>query len=228
MSKNIIIAIDGPAGSGKSTAAKMIAEKLGFLYLDTGAMYRALTYAVLKLNVMDDEEKIIHLAKTVKIELEFRDGNTIVTLNGTDVSEEIRSKEVNNFVSKVSAIPEVREELVIQQQRIGSHTNLVTEGRDTTTAVFPKADLKFYLTASLSKRAERRFHEFQEKYGSITIEEVIKNLKERDQIDSHRKTSPLTKADDAIEIDTTELTIEDEVDIIIAKVKEIYHENLNK
>lgn len=222
MSKNIIIAIDGPAGSGKSTAAKMIAEKLGFLYLDTGAMYRALTYAVLKLNVIDNEEKIIQLAKSVKIELEFTNGDTKVSLNSEDVSEAIRSKEVNNLVSKVSAIPEVRKELVLQQQRIGLKANLVTEGRDTTTAVFPNANLKFFLTASLEKRAERRFAEFQEKYGSISLEEVIKNLNERDKIDSGRKTSPLMKADDAIEIDTTELTIEDEVEIIIKKVKEIY------
>ncbi len=222
MSKNIIIAIDGPAGSGKSTAAKMIAEKLGFLYLDTGAMYRALTYAVLKLNVIDNEEKIIQLAKSIKIELEFTNGDTKVSLNSEDVSEAIRSKEVNNLVSKVSAIPEVRKELVIQQQRIGLKANLVTEGRDTTTAVFPNANLKFFLTASLEKRAERRFAEFQEKYGSISLEEVIKNLNERDKIDSGRKTSPLMKADDAIEIDTTELTIEDEVEIIIKKVKEIY------
>ena len=224
MSKNIIIAIDGPAGSGKSTAAKKIAEKLGFLYLDTGAMYRALTYAVLKLNVIDDEEKIIQLAKSIKIELEFVDGNTKVTLNGEDVSEAIRSQEVNNHVSQVSTIPQVREELVIQQQRIGAHTNLVTEGRDTTTAVFPGANLKFFLTSSIEKRAKRRFKEFQEKYGKISLEEVMKNLQERDEIDSQRKTSPLTKADDAIEIDTTDLTIDDEVEIIINKVKEIYQE----
>lgn len=222
MSKNVIIAIDGPAGSGKSTAAKLIAEKLGYLYLDTGAMYRALTYAVLKLNVLNDEEKIIHLAKTIKIELDFKDGETKVSLNGEDVSKEIRSKEVNNHVSSVSTIPEVRKELVIQQQRIGSQTNLVTEGRDTTTAVFPDADLKFYLTASLEKRAQRRFAEFQAKYGNITLEEVMKNIAERDKIDSHRKASPLKKADDAIEIDTTNLTIADEVEIVIKKVKEVF------
>lgn len=214
----MIITIDGPAGSGKSTSAKLIARRLGFTYLDTGAMYRAITYLALKNNALNDLNEIIRLSENAKIDLSFVDGITKVTLNGEDVTSEIRSLEVNSNVSEISAIPEVRKALVRMQQAIGDNNNIVAEGRDTGTTVFPKADVKIFLIASLVERAKRRLKEFQEKGEDVSFQEIELNLNKRDKIDSQRAVSPLKKASDAIEIDTSNITIDEQVELILDKI----------
>ncbi|GBD89816.1 cytidylate kinase [bacterium BMS3Abin04] len=221
MSKKIIIAIDGPAASGKSSAAKYLAEKLGFTYLDTGAMYRAVTYLVLKNNIQNDTKAIVELVKNLDIRLEFKNGVTNVFVNGEDVTDFIRSPEVSSMVSEVSVIPEVRSELVKLQRKIGENVDIVAEGRDTTTVVFPNADLKVFLTADIDERAKRRFEEYLSKGRKVAFEDVRANLSKRDRIDSSREHSPLSKADDAFELDTTNLTIDEEIQKIIDRVKQI-------
>lgn len=221
MAKNIIITIDGPAGSGKSTSAKLVAQNLGFTYLDTGAMYRAITYLALKQNIIKDEPSVTELAEKAYLELKFVNGRTEVILNGEDVTEAIRSYEVNSNVSEVSRIPGVRTALVKKQQEIGKNTSIVAEGRDTGTVVFPNADVKIFLTAALSQRAERRLKEFREKGENISLGDIEDNIRKRDLIDSSREVSPLTKAKDAIEIDTSCITIEEEVQLILNTVIEI-------
>ncbi len=221
MSEKLIIAIDGPAGSGKSTTAKLLAKKLGYLYIDTGAMYRAVTLFAIKNNLLGDEKKIIELASNLDIELKFEDGQTKVSVNGKDVTEEIRSLEVNQNVSPVSKIEGVRKILVQKQKEIGKNGGVVMEGRDITTVVFPNADLKVFLTASIDERARRRALEFSQKGQQVNLEEVKQNIIERDRIDSSRSVSPLTKSPDAIEIDTSNLTIEQQVDLILNESKKI-------
>jgi cytidylate kinase len=212
MSKNIIIAIDGPAASGKSTAAKRLANALGYLYLDTGAMYRAITYSVLKKNIFDDLEKIFDLVRNIELELKFEDGVTRVFVDGEEVTDFIRTPEVSGKVSEISRIPEVRKEMVKLQRRIAEQGNLVAEGRDITTVVFPNADVKIFMTASLDERARRRYKEHQERGEDVTFEEVKANLEKRDKIDSTRPVSPLRKAEDAVELDTTNMTVEEELE----------------
>ncbi|MDT3697418.1 MAG: (d)CMP kinase [Ignavibacterium sp.] len=220
MSKKLIIAIDGPAGSGKSTTAKLVAQKLSYLYIDTGAMYRAVTLFALREGLIGQSDKIIELAKQLDIVLEFVDGETKITVNGEDVSKEIRSFEVNSNVSEISAIQSVREILVEKQQKMGKDGGVVMEGRDITTVVFPNADIKIFLTASIDQRAIRRAKEFSEKGNSVPLEKVKENLKSRDYIDSHREASPLTKTPDSIEVDTSDITIEQQVQKILDCVKE--------
>ncbi len=209
--EKIIIAIDGPAGSGKSTVAKMVAEAKGLVYMDTGAMYRAITYMAIKNNIVDDTNSIIELVKKIKLILKFENGLTRVFVDDEEVTDFIRSPEVNSRVSEVSKIPEVRYELVNIQQKIGKDSSVIADGRDTTTVVFPDADYKIYLNANIDVRAERRLKEFLEKDVNITLEDVKNNLAKRDKIDSSREVSPLRKAEDAIEIDTSYMTIEEEV-----------------
>ncbi len=221
MCKKIIIAIDGPAASGKSSVAKHLAEKLGFTYVDTGAMYRAITYLALRKNIVDDVDAVIDMVKNIGIELKFENGETRVFVNGEEVTEHIRTPEVNAKVSEISRIPEVREQLVKIQRKMGESGNLVAEGRDTTTVVFPNADLKIYLTAELDERATRRHLEYKAKGSNVSFEDVKENLQKRDRIDSSRKVSPLSKAEDAYELDTTDLTIDEEIENIIKKVEEL-------
>lgn len=221
MSEKLIIAIDGPAGSGKSTTAKLLAKKLGYLYIDTGAMYRAVTLFAIKNNILNDEKKIIELASQLDIELKLEDGITKVFVNGKDVSEEIRSLEVNQNVSPVSKIEGVRKILVDKQKQIGKNGGVVMEGRDITTVVFPNADIKVFLTASIDERARRRALEFAQKGQEVDLEKVKENILERDRIDSSRDVSPLTKSPDAFEIDTSNLTIEQQVDLILNECKKI-------
>lgn len=219
MSK-LIIAIDGPASSGKSTTAKFLAEKLNYLYIDTGAMYRAITLMTIRNNILDNEEEIIKLAKKIDIQLKFDNGQTSVFVDGEDVSEEIRSMEVSKSVSPVSKIEEVRKIMVEKQRELGKNGGVVMEGRDITTVVFPNADIKIFLTATIEERAKRRVKEYLSKGIEVDFEQVVENIKERDRIDSSRQISPLKKSEDAIEIDTSNLTIEQQVNLIYEKVNE--------
>ena len=220
MSKGLIIAIDGPAGSGKSTSAKLIAKKLGYLYIDTGAMYRAITFLASENGAIKDEAKIIELARNSKIELKYNNGEIVVMLNDRDISEEIRSSQVNASVSDVSKISAVRKLLVEKQREMGEKGHgIVMEGRDIGTVVFPEADVKIFLTASLDIRANRRVKEYAEKGSEVVIEEIKNNLSSRDKIDSSRDDSPLTKAPDAVAIDTTSITINEQVNLILEQVK---------
>jgi cytidylate kinase len=221
MSKGLIVAIDGPAGSGKCTSAKLIAKKLGYLYIDTGAMYRAVTYLALENNKIDDENGIIELARKSEIELKFKNAEVTVILNGKDVSKEIRSAHVNEHVSDVSKISAVRRLMVEKQREMSKKSNgVVMEGRDIGTIVFPDADVKIFLTASLDTRADRRAKEYIEKGSQVVLDEIKNNLSNRDKIDSNRSDSPLTKANDAISIDTTNVTIDEQVNLILNQIKE--------
>ncbi|MHB8906410.1 MAG: (d)CMP kinase [Melioribacteraceae bacterium] len=225
MPKKIIIAIDGPAGSGKSTAAKNIAQKLGFTYLDTGAMYRAITFIALRNGIAEDISAIIDMAREINLKLKFENGVTRVFVNDEEVTEKIRSAEVNAKVSDISKIPEVRAELVKIQKKLGDEGNIVAEGRDVTTVVFPNADLKVFLTATIDVRTKRRLREFQEKNFSISYDEVKENLETRDRIDSGREVSPLRKAEDAIEFDNSALTPEQDLDYLLVKIKNVLNKN---
>lgn len=221
MQKYIIIAIDGPAASGKSTLAKYLADKLGFLYVDTGAMYRAITYYALENNIVENEQAVIDATKNINLKLEYKNKVTHVFIDGVDVTNNIRTPRVNSKVSDISRIKDVRIELVKLQQKFGEDNNLIVEGRDTTTVVFPNADVKVFLTAEVNERSKRRHLEFQEKGVEISLEDVESSIKNRDKIDSGRKVSPLTQAEDAIVLDTTDLTIDEEIESIVKKVEEI-------
>lgn len=220
MSKNLVIAIDGPAGSGKSTTAQLVAQKLGFVYIDTGAMYRAITYLAIREDALGNNDKIFELAANSDIELKFENGVTSISINGEDLTDKIRTLNVNRNVSDVSKIEEVRKILVRKQRKIGSKTTgVVMEGRDIATVVFPNADVKIFLTATIDERAKRRAKEYAENGSEIPVTEIKENLKNRDQIDSNREVSPLIKAEDAIEVDTSYVTIEEQVNIILNEVK---------
>jgi len=224
MLKGLIIAIDGPAGSGKSTSAKLIAKKLDYLYIDTGAMYRAITFHALENEAIDDESRIVELARKCKIELSYDDGNVIVLLNNRNISKQIRSTEVNSSVSNVSKISDVRKLMVEKQREMAAKgSGVVMEGRDIGTVVFPNADIKIFLTAALDTRANRRASEYTENGSKVLIDDIKNNLSDRDKIDSNRNDSPLAKAPDAIEVDTTNVTIEEQVNLILDAVKKVAH-----
>jgi cytidylate kinase len=221
MSKGLIVAIDGPAGSGKSTSAKLIAKKLGYLYIDTGAMYRAVTYLALENNLIENENGIVELVRKSEIELKFENAEVTVFLNGKDVSKEIRSVQVNEHVSEVSKISAVRKLMVEKQREMSKISKgLVMEGRDIGTVVFPDADVKIFLTASLATRADRRAKEYFENGSKVVLDEIKNNLSNRDKIDSSRSDSPLIKAEDAISIDTTNVTIGEQVNLILKQIKQ--------
>lgn len=214
---NKIIAIDGPAGSGKGTLAKALSKKLGLVNIDTGATYRCVALKVLRNNIdIKDEEKIIDIAKNINIDLL---PNGTVLLDGEDVTKEIRSKEVTTIVSPISSITKVREIMVDIQRRIAEGKDVVMEGRDITTVVFPNTKYKFYLDASLEERAKRRYEENREKGIDMTYEEVLDNIKKRDYNDMHKEVGSLMRTEDQIYIDTTNLTVEEEVEIIEKIVK---------
>jgi CMP/dCMP kinase len=216
-----IIAIDGPAGSGKSTTAKLVAKELNLIYVDTGAMYRAVALKVLKTDCKFDEiEKITKIVKAIKVHFERIVDEQHIFLNDDDVSEEIRTPEVTNASSPISAIPVVREVMVELQRKLGKNGGVVMEGRDIGTVVFPEADFKFFLIASLGERAKRRFSEMQKKGINVDLYELEKEILARDVRDSSRNDSPLVKAKDAIEIDTTGLSIEEQVNNILRIVKD--------
>lgn len=201
-----IVTVDGPAGSGKSTIAKLIAKKYGLTYLDTGAMYRMIALYALKHNVnLENGKEIADMLEKARLDIQ---GN-VFYLDGEDVSEEIRSPQVNNIVSNVAAIKEVRHKLVDMQREIGNGKRIIMDGRDIGTTVFPNADVKIFLIASAETRALRRLKEYEEKKVATTFDEVLASIKERDRIDSTRKESPLVKASDAHEVDSSKMTIDD-------------------
>jgi cytidylate kinase len=217
-----VIALDGPAGSGKSTTAGLLARSLGYTYLDTGAMYRALTYFALKIGVSPaDGVKLKALAKNVSIQFKTEDDRNKIYINGEDVTTAIRTPEVTRAVSEVSAHKGVRGAIVAQQKEIGKNGNIVAEGRDTTTVVFPDADLKIYLDASVEIRAQRRLLDMGKLGVSTTFEEQVEDIKRRDEFDSNRKHSPLQRAKDAYYVDTSNMTIEEQVEWIINLIKKI-------
>ncbi|WP_314354141.1 (d)CMP kinase [uncultured Granulicatella sp.] len=214
------VAIDGPASSGKSTISKLIAKENHFLYLDTGAMYRVVTLAVLRNHIsLEDYDAIYELVQNIDIRFSMKDGKQIVFMNKEDVTDEIRSVEVTRNVSAVSAIKEVRTRLVHLQQEIAENHSIIMDGRDIGTVVLPQAEIKIFLVASVEERAKRRFIENQEKGIEMSYEELVEDIRRRDYIDSTRKESPLRKAEDAIEIDTTTMSIEDVVKTVTALIQ---------
>lgn len=216
--EHIIIAIDGPAGSGKSTLAKILSEKLHLVNIDTGATYRCVALKTLREGIaLEEESRIIEIAKNIDIDL-LPDGR--VLLDGEDVTREIRSREVTEIVSPISSIVGVRELMVDIQRKIAEGKDVVMEGRDITTVVFPNATYKFYLEASVESRAKRRYKENQEKGISMTYEEVYDNIVKRDYNDMHKPVGALKRTEEQIYIDTTHLTIKEEVEMIVNIIKE--------
>lgn len=213
---SFIVGIDGPAGSGKGTVTKKIANRLGLVNIDTGSTYRCVALEVLNRNInLEDKEKIIKTAKTIKIEIESLPKGDKIFLNGKEVTEEIRSKEVTKIVSPISSIKEVRYEMVELQRKLAEGKNIIMEGRDICTYVFPEADVKIYLDASIEERSKRRYKENQEKNINMTYEEVYDNIKKRDENDKTKEIGALKLAEDSIVVDTTSLTIDEVVERII-------------
>ena len=224
---DIVIAIDGHSSCGKSTMAKSLAKKLGYIYIDSGAMYRAVTLYALRNgwinNGQPNSKKIIAGLKNLKITFRWdneTEKNTTF-MNGENIEEEIRQLEVSRNVSPISTIPEVRHEMVKQQRENGKNKGIVMDGRDIGTVVFPDAELKIFMTASPKVRAQRRFDELKEKGLEVDFDEILKNVEERDQIDSSREVSPLKKADDALVLDNSNLTREEQLQWTLNKVEEI-------
>lgn len=219
--KSMQIAIDGPSGAGKSTMAKLISQKLGIMYLDTGAMYRTLALKAIRLNIdTQDSNKVTELLSDFNISIQYENGSQKVILNHEDVSDKIRSDEVSMGASNVSAIPAVRKRLVELQQEMASNTSVVMDGRDIGTHVLPNADVKIFLTAGVAQRALRRYNEQKEK-GILkkSLEEIEKEIEVRDYNDSHRAASPLRQADDAVLLDTSNYSIEESVEKILEIIR---------
>lgn len=219
--RKLVIAIDGPAASGKSTTAKLVAARLGYLHIDTGAMYRAITLKVLRSGLQGFYSKrIAELVSNTSIELQPVNGSLKILLDGEDVSESIRSPEVTTAVSSVSSIRQVRQVLVNEQRRIGRQGGVVLEGRDIGTVVFPDADLKIFMIASIEARAVRRQRELRQNGIETNLDTLKSEIRQRDEKDSTRDESPLKKADDAIELDTSDMTIEQQVEFVVRKAQE--------
>lgn len=224
MTKKITIAIDGFSSTGKSTIAKQLATHLGYIYVDTGAMYRAVAFFAMKEGMINknyfDVEKLIKNLDQINISFHYNPslGYSETYLNGENIEKQIRSIKVSQYVSKVAEISEVRSKLVQQQQKMGTNKGIVMDGRDIGTVVFPDAELKLFVTADPKIRAQRRYDELVAKGNPVTFDEVLNNVTQRDYIDTHREDSPLRKADDAIEIDNSELTKEEQFDKIMELV----------
>jgi CMP/dCMP kinase len=220
--KKIVIAIDGPAASGKSTTAKLVAERLGFVHLDTGAMYRAMTLKVLQHGVDPlDGIRVERLVDSTRIELRRESGIMHVVLDGKDVTSEVRSPEVTRAVSAVSSLRAVRQAMVREQRKIGEAESVVAEGRDIGTVVFPHADLKFFVNAGIEARARRRQKDLRQQGIESDLAEIERAIRERDALDSSREESPLRKAPDAIELDTSELTIDEQVAFVVDHARKV-------
>ncbi len=217
----INVAIDGPAGAGKSTIAKAAAKELGFIYVDTGALYRTIALNSIRNHALDDNEKIIALLESTDVKLGFaEDGTQCVFLNDEDVSSLIRTPEISMGASKVSAIPQVREFLLSLQRDIAKTNNVIMDGRDIASVILPNANPKIFLFASPECRAERRYKELIEKGENVTYEEVLADVNQRDYQDSHREIAPLKPTEDSILADTSKLTLEESINYIINIIKE--------
>ena len=213
--KKLVIAIDGPAGAGKSTIAKILSEKLGYVYIDTGAMYRAVSWAVLKSGKDVTEENILAVAKDIEVRLENTDSGLHVFADGNDITNEIRTPEVTKIVSMVAMLAPVREKMVHLQRKMAEKGAVVMDGRDIASHVLPNADLKIFLTASIEERASRRYTEMAAKGFDVELSELQKDIAARDKADSERKVSPLVKVPEAVLVDTTGMTIDEVVEKIL-------------
>lgn len=213
-----IIAIDGPAGAGKSTIAQRLARELGYLYIDTGAMYRAVTYQVLQERAdMADAERLARIVAAAQIDMRLIDGENHIFLNGRDLTQEIRLPEVSAAASRVSAVPQVRDQMLPKQRELAAKGRVVLDGRDIGTVVLPQADCKIYLTASLYERAERRYKELLAKDPDTELDAVRRDIAERDERDMNRAAAPLRQAEDAVYLDSTGLTIDE----VLQKVRRL-------
>ena len=210
------VAIDGPAGAGKSTIAKLVAKEKGYIYVDTGAMYRGLAIHFLDKGIQPQEtEKVIEACKDAEVTIAYEDAVQHVYLNGKDISSRLRNEEVGNMASVTSAIPEVRKKLLELQQNLAKTQNVIMDGRDIGTCVLPHADVKVYLTASVETRAKRRYQELQEKGEDCNLEEIAHDIEERDRRDMTREIAPLKQADDAVLVDSSDMTIDEVVKTIV-------------
>lgn len=220
MSKNIVVAIDGYSSCGKSTLAKALAKKMNFIYVDSGAMYRAVTLYFLRNQTdLNNHDLIIDALQHIDLNFHSRDYQSHILLNGEEVSDEIRKMPVSENVSRISAIKEVRQAMVKQQQRMGTSKNIVMDGRDIGTVVFPNAQIKLFMTADPKIRAERRYKELNAKGESVCLEDIFENIAHRDYQDTTREESPLTRAEDAIILDNTNLSEEEQLLFAIEKIK---------
>lgn len=217
--KNLVVAIDGPAGAGKSTVAQLAAKKLGYTYIDTGAMYRAVAWKTLQAKQPVTDELIVEIVKDIDVVLEYKDGRTAVYVDGTDVAGEIRTPEVTGIVSQVAALGPVREKMVELQRGMATKGAVLMDGRDIATNVLPNADVKIFLTASIEERARRRFKEMQEKGYEVKLEELQKDIAARDKADSEREISPLVQAEDAELLDSSDMSIDEVVEAILARCR---------
>ncbi|MCZ6775409.1 MAG: (d)CMP kinase [Ignavibacteria bacterium] len=224
--KKLVIAIDGPAASGKSTTARLVAERLGYLHVDTGAMYRAITLKVLKFGLKpDDVGNVGRLLTSTRVELQRTNDSVRVLLDGEDVTEGIRTAEVTKAVSAVSQIRQVREAMVREQRKMAEGQGIVLEGRDIGTIVFPKAHLKIFMVANLEARARRRQDELKAKGINANTRLILEEIQERDELDTTRDESPLKRAADAIELDNSNLTINEQVEFVLKKAKRLLEQN---
>lgn len=220
--RRIVIAIDGPAGSGKSTTARLVAKHLGYRYLDTGAMYRAVALKCAEAGLpLDSEAAVAQVAKTVGIDFAWKGESNRVFLDGMDVTDSIRTPAVTDASSKIAVFPAVRKVLVAKQRELGAGGGVVAEGRDTTTAVFPDAGLKIYMDADLTVRAKRRMIEFSTGGTDMELRDVENDMRERDRRDAGRKESPLSMASGALTVDTTAMSIEEQVEVVLKKAMEV-------
>ena len=217
--KKLVVAIDGPAGAGKSTVAQIAAKKLGFTYIDTGAMYRAVAWKTLQQKKEITDELIVEIVKDIKVRLQYADGATKVFVDDYEVTGEIRTPEINAIVSQVAALGPVREKMVAQQREMAENDSVLMDGRDIATNVLPNADVKIFLTASIEERARRRFKEMQEKGFSVEFEKLKADIAARDKADSEREISPLVQAEDAELLDTSDMSIDEVVQAILDRCK---------
>ncbi|MGN9018554.1 (d)CMP kinase [Lachnospiraceae bacterium HCP1S3_C3] len=215
------ITIDGPAGAGKSTIAKKVASDIGYVYVDTGAIYRTLALACIRKGIAaDDEKNVCDICKNTKVDIKYVDGEQIMLLDGENVNAYIRSEDVSRMTSSISVYKEVREQLIDLQRYIAEKENVIMDGRDIGTFVLPNAEVKIYLNASVETRAKRRYLEQKDKGVECSLEDIEKDIKERDYRDMHRDIAPLRKADDAVEVDTSSMTIDE----VVMKIKDIIKE----
>ncbi len=214
--KRCVVAIDGPAGAGKSTVAQLAAKKLGFTYIDTGAMYRAVAWKTLQQKKLVTDDLILSVLPDIRIDLQYEDGKTRVFVDDVEVTKEIRTPEINKIVSQVAMLGPVREKLVELQRQMAERGSVLMDGRDIATHVLPNADVKIFLTASIEERASRRAKELQERGYDVKLEDIKRDIAARDKADSEREISPLMQAEDAVLLDTTSLSIDEVVEKILA------------